>query len=297
MARREDLDETRETVEHVETEPRVAPPPGAAPPGDPELEQGVVHENEVIRRRADGSIERDQVRQVQRRRLPTDNAALWLLLLLLLAAAGLGAWWYFTQATTAEVPAVEGLTVDEATARLSEEGLRADVSTEPSDAREGTVFEQDPAAGTEVDEGSTVALGVSGGPEERPVPNAVGLTEATARDRLVAAGFEVTTREVFADDEPGTVVAQSPAAGADAADGATVTINVSKGTGEVDVPNVVGMSRSEAEAELESAKLEVNAVEVPSIEPEGTVVAQNPAAGTAKQGSTVRINVSSGELP
>ena len=35
----------------------------------------------------------------------------------------------------------------------------------------------------------------------------------------------------------------------------------------------------------------------PSIEPEGTVVAQNPAGGTAKQGSTVRVNVSSGVAP
>ena len=62
----------------------------------------------------------------------------------------------------------------------------------------------------------------------------------------------------------------------------------------VDVPDVVGLSRSEAEDELSSAGFEVNAVEVPSVEPEGTVVAQNPTGGQAREGSSVRINVSTG---
>jgi beta-lactam-binding protein with PASTA domain len=54
------------------------------------------------------------------------------------------------------------------------------------------------------------------------------------------------------------------------------------------------MSRAEAETELESAKLVANAVVVPSDQPEGTVVAQNPTGGQLRQGETVRINVSQG---
>ena len=273
------------------------PPPPGPPPGEPELEQAVVQEHETIRPRADGAIERDVVRHEQRRRLSGDRLAWILLLLLLLAAAAAGAWWYVTQEDTRDVPAVEGLAESEAVARVEERNLDADVTRAPSDAPEGTVFAQDPAAGSEVDEGSSVRLSVSGGPEQSPVPNAVGMTEAVARDRLVAAGFEVQTREVFSEDEPGTVVAQEPAAGARAAEGSSVTINVSKGTGEVDVPDVVGLGQAEAEAELESAGLQANVVEVPSVEPEGTVVAQNPAGGTAKQGSSVRVNVSNGTLP
>ena len=117
--------------------------------------------------------------------------------------------------------------------------------------------------------------------------------ETLIDDRLVAAGFQVETREVFSERESGTVVRQEPAAGADAADGSTVTIVVSKGTGLVDPPNVVGLSRAEAEAELSSAGLEANIVEVPSAEAEGTVVAQNPPAGQARQGSAVRLNFAS----
>ncbi len=40
--------------------------------------------------------------------------------------------------------------------------------------------------------------------------------------------------------------------------------------------------------------IEANVVEVPSDEPAGTVVAQNPVGGQAQQGSTVRLNVSRG---
>ena len=90
------------------------------------------------------------------------------------------------------------------------------------------------------------------------------------------------------------IVISAPGDSRGAADGASVTIAVSKGTGLVDVPNVVGLSRGEAEAEISSAKLEANVVEVPSTDPAGTVVAQNPVGGQAREGSTVRLNVSQG---
>jgi eukaryotic-like serine/threonine-protein kinase len=285
----EDHDRDETIVEHVET----AGPP-AAPLAAPEVEEAVVHESETIRQRPDGAVERDVVRHEQRRRMSGDRIALLLVLLALLVAAGLGAWWYFAQEDPTSVPSVEGLSVDQAVARLQDEDLKSDIVNQPSDAPEGTVFDQNPDAGAEVDEGSTVQVLVSGGPETKPVPNAVGLPEAEARDRLVSAGFQVRTREVFSDKPEGTVVAQEPAAGAEGDEGGVVTINVSKGSAQVDVPSVVGLDRAEAENEIESAGLRANVVVVPSVEPEGTVVAQNPAGGTLREGSTVRLNVSSG---
>lgn len=290
---RDHTSDTEETiVERVEDAP---PPPPVPPPGGPaDVEDAVVRENEVVRTRPDGSIERDAVRQEERRRRPMERLWPWLLLLLLLVLGGLGAAWYFTQEDTREVPNVEGLRLEQAVSELQEEGFQTDITTEPNDAAEGTVFAQSPSAGTEADEGSTVDLRVSGGAETAAIPNAVGLSETEARDRLVEAGFQVETREVFSEREPGTVVSQEPSAGAEAEPGATVTIEVSKGTGMVEVPSVVGLTRGEAEDELTSAGFEVNAVEVPSVEPEGTVVAQNPSAGQAREGSSVRINVSTG---
>ena len=293
MADPEDSDRDETIVEHVETAGSPVPPP-AAPLGAPDVEEAVVRESETIRQRPDGAVERDVVRHEQRRRMSGDRIALLLVLLALLIAAGLGAWWYFTQEDPTSVPSVEGLTVDQAVARLQDEDLKSDIVNQPSDAPEGTVFDQNPDAGAKVDEGSTVQVLVSGGPETTPVPNAVGLPEAEARDRLVSAGFQVRTREVFSDKPEGTVVAQEPAAGAEGDEGGVVTINVSKGSAQVDVPSVVGLDQAEAENEIESANLRANVVVVPSVEPEGTVVAQNPAGGTLREGSTVRLNVSSG---
>ena len=62
----------------------------------------------------------------------------------------------------------------------------------------------------------------------------------------------------------------------------------------MEVPNVVGMTRGQAEAELSNARLEANVVEVPSDEPVGTVVAQNPVGGQVQQGTAIRLNVSAG---
>jgi len=283
------------TIERTTVEQGAVPPgaPVGGPPGA-DVEEAVVRESETIRQREDGTIERDTIRQEERRRSPTERIGLALAVLLLLLAAAGAAYWYFTQEQTTEVPSVQGLPVDRAVSELQDENLEADIVTEANDAEEGTVFAQNPAAGTEVDEDSSVRINVSGGPDSTPVPNAVGLGEAEARDRLVGAGFQVRTNEVFSDREPGSVVSQQPAAGAELTDGETVTISVSKGTGLVEVPNVVGLSRGEAEAELSSAKLEANVVEVPSDQPEGSVVAQNPVGGQLRQGSAVRLNVSAG---
>jgi serine/threonine-protein kinase len=204
--------------------------------------------------------------------------------------------WYLVAGggSTTHVPAVVGLPADEAAGRLEADGFAVARSTAASDAPEGSVFAQDPTADSEADEGSTVSISISSGPDTVAVPNAVGLQEAEARDRLVDAGFEVESEEVFSDREPGTVSAQSPNAGADAARGSAVTIQVSQGSGLVEVPNVVGMTRGQAEAELSNAELEANVVQVPSDDPVGTVVAQNPVGGQVQQGSTIRLNVSAG---
>jgi serine/threonine-protein kinase len=127
------------------------------------------------------------------------------------------------------------------------------------------------------------------------VPNAVGFSEAAGRDRLVSAGFKVTETRVFNEQRAGQVISQNPAAGSKAAKGASVAISVSKGTGVVIVPNVVGQSLGDAETALAKAGLKGNVqLHVPSAQPTGTVVAQNPPGGQAKRGSTVQLNVSTG---
>ena len=105
----------------------------------------------------------------------------------------------------------------------------------------------------------------------------------------------VNVVDVFSDEqEEGRVIAQSPAAGEEAEPDSTIRINVSKGPGTVTVPDLVGLARADAESRLDELGLEANVVEVPSAQPRGTVVAQNPTAGEARVGSAVRLNVSTG---
>jgi serine/threonine-protein kinase len=273
--------------------PHEPPLPGDAPPG-PVAPRRVYEEERVVtdeRGKTLRVVERTE--EPPRRRGP--NLVPALLVVLGLVLGGLVVAWYLTREDTASVPSVIGSTADEAVSRVEAEGLVADVENRPGDAPDGTVIEQDPQGGAEADEGSTVRIVVSSGPETRPLPNAVGLDETAARDRLAAAGYEVEVTEVFSDERPrGTVVSQDPPAGRQVAEGETVRLEVSKGPEFVQLPSLVGRSADSAETELEQLGLQANVVEVPSREPAGTVVAQHPGAGRARVGSTVRLNASKG---
>lgn len=73
---------------------------------------------------------------------------------------------------------------------------------------------------------------------------------------------------------------------------ATTTAPTTTAAELVRVPDVVGTTSSEATATLRDAGFEANVVPVPSDQPSGQVVAQDPAAGTeAAEGSRVRLNV------
>ncbi|MGH2572388.1 MAG: PBP1A family penicillin-binding protein [Actinomycetota bacterium] len=130
------------------------------------------------------------------------------------------------------------------------------------------------------------------------VPNVVGLMEQEAEDVLADADFTAIPQEVESHEPPGTVVAQSPTAGARVTLGSGVTIFVSNGRGpppekRIRVPDVVGLEEQEAKKILRDAGFKVAVVEVPSDpQDEGKVVAQEPPGGSRrKRGSTVTIFV------
>ena len=125
------------------------------------------------------------------------------------------------------VPNVVGETQEDAFARLREEGLSPAARERPSSEPVDTVIEQTPAAGQEVEEGSTVTIFVSNG-QVREVPDVTGLPQSEAEADLRDAGFGVSvrTRETDQPDEDGTVLSQSPRGGVERREGATVTITV-----------------------------------------------------------------------
>ena len=125
------------------------------------------------------------------------------------------------------VPNVVGETQEDAFARLREEGLSPAARERPSSEPVDTVIEQTPAAGQEVEEGSTVTIFVSNG-KVREVPDVTGLPQSEAEADLRDAGFGVSvrTRETDQPDEDGTVLSQSPRGGVERREGATVTLTV-----------------------------------------------------------------------
>ena len=244
-------------------------------------------------------VEEEIVEEVPPRRPPL----LWpyLLALLVLVLAGLAALWYFTQEDDPEtkpVPGVVRLQEGDAVQRLRDDGFEVQIERGRSDeAEQGIVFDQRPEVGAEIEEGDTVTIVVSQGPATIEVPEVTGLPADRAEGLLRDAGFAVNRAQVFSEEPPGTVVAQDPAAGERAARESDVRINVSRGTGRVQVPDVVGRTAAEAGSILRRAGLGTpNVVVVPSQAPENEVVAQNPAAGTeARRGARIRINVSRGD--
>ena len=216
----------------------------------------------------------------------------WLLAFLVLVLGGLGAYVYFAQADESTVPAVVGEPQERAEARVREAGLEPQSEPKESARPRGIVLEQSPDAGAEVDEGATVLLTVSSGTPRETVPDVVGVTTGEAIASLKDAGFEADVSEAFSDKRVGEVVRQQPEAGGNLKEGSTVALTVSKGREPVTVPDVVGATSEAATATLKQAGLESNPVAVPSEEPAGTVVAQNPGPGkSAKRGDTVRLNV------
>src|SRR5215210_2422031 len=131
------------------------------------------------------------------------------------------------------------------------------------------------------------------------VPFVEGQVEALARQNILNSGLRVEVeRRHNADVRKGYVFDQQPGAGEKIARGNKVTLFVSMGLPFVVIPDVVGKSQDDATALLEGQHLGVDPHTVPSNQPEGTVVAQDPGAGErVQENSVVRINVASGPQP
>ncbi len=90
-----------------------------------------------------------------------------------------------------EVPDLVGASESDAKVALSQRGLSSDVTPRQSERPEGQVIGQDPSAGEEIEEGSTVTLVVSSGPGEASIPPLRGQPANAATKQLEELGFTV----------------------------------------------------------------------------------------------------------
>lgn len=143
------------------------------------------------------------------------------------------------------------------------------------------------------------AMALGGNQEMVNVPDVSNKPIAEARSELQAAGFTIGTEtEVYNPDvEAGNVVSTDPAAGVQAAKGSSVNITISKGTEQVTVPHLRGMSADEAQRVLASYGLngqQGDTVFSDDVE-ENRVAQQDIAAGTtAYKGDTITFHLSKG---
>ncbi len=187
------------------------------------------------------------------------------------------------------LPDLRNLQATDAVSQLDGLKLKHKIVSVNSTRNTGTVISTTPAAGASVDEGSTVVLKVSKGPQPIAVPNVVGESVESATSQLQGAGFAVATKVVDATDPKGTVVDQSPAAGTSQAPGTTITLSVSRGPKTSGVPDVTSQKQSDAIATLQASGFKARVVSQPTNDPnsDGVVLTQNPIGGTPEPPGTV----------
>ncbi|MFF0595901.1 Stk1 family PASTA domain-containing Ser/Thr kinase [Streptomyces antibioticus] len=198
-----------------------------------------------------------------------------------------------TGAPKVAVPSVLGKTLDEAKRILEADKYGFDVETkeEVSTEEAGTVLDQDPNLGEEVEKGSKVTLTIAKAVEKATVPDVSGKScdEAKAQmqqNNLTGNCVEVDTQD---QNQVGKVISTSPSIGSQADKGSTVQIQIGKST-QTQVPgNLQGMSLKDAKQALQNAGLTVGTI-TGSQDDDATVFNSDPAPGTqVNRGQTVNL--------
>ena len=166
--------------------------------------------------------------------------------------------------TLAVVPDVTGLSQADAVAALEAQGLlvvetiRDDDSVPAGSVVSWIVTEQpNLLAGSQVLNGTQVAITVSGGPVLRAVPNLIGRSEADALAELAAVQLVAQRNDdVFSGDiAAGLVAAQEPQPAVQLSRGDVVAFSVSKGPETVELPRLIGLNLADAQKQLTEAGL------------------------------------------
>jgi serine/threonine-protein kinase len=249
--------------------------------------------------------EYDDGDDVERRR-GGPRASVLILLALLVILLGVGAYVLFksnlfeSAPQQVQVPNVIGMTEDQARAAIGDAGLSVDAPDFRPDENpdsNGKVLDQDPNRDQYVDPGTSIHLTISSGLPQVDVPFLVGATQDEARNRLRTAKLDPQFETKESDEPQGQVLATSPEGGQTVDQNSVVTVTISKGPHEV--PDVVGLNRSDAIKQILDAGFTYSfRGDDKSTEPKGTVTDQLPAAGKPQpQGTEIVLFVSTYEPP
>jgi serine/threonine-protein kinase len=160
----------------------------------------------------------------------------------------------------------------------------------------GNVISVSPPAGKEVAPDGKLTVVLSKGHAPVEIPELKGATFKDASDQLRALGFkpERAKLDVFSNDVPAKMVVKTnPGAGQDAAFGSVVKITISRGPILATVPQLLGLTLSEAQGRLDDAHLEFS-INGP-VRGGDVVVAQTPDPGARVPLETTTVELTFGK--
>lgn len=216
-----------------------------------------------------------------------------------------------------KVPQLSHMTISEASRKASSMGLRLQLENRfySPDVPHGQVLAQYPVAGATVRRQWPVRVTESLGAQQVSIPDVRGAGERAASINLRRLGLELgTVGHVNLPGPAGTVVAQTPAPGAEGVDRPRVSILLNDGPDEASsgyvMPSLVGLTIAGAYARAGAAGLriisaeDVTPVAAPTPTPPpatptpvaaltpGIIVAQSPVAGhRVARGDTVQLSL------
>ncbi|MCT9144381.1 Stk1 family PASTA domain-containing Ser/Thr kinase [Streptomyces violarus] len=163
-----------------------------------------------------------------------------------------------TGAPKVAVPSVVGDIIDDARATLEGDKYQFKVETKPEESPEdpGTVLEQNPRLGEEVEKGSTITLTIAKAEEKSTVPDVLGQSCDQAKAQMTANNLvgnctEVDTQD---DNQVGKVIQTTPQSGSSVDRNSSVNIQIGKKEQQkVRVPQVVGQTVGQAKQTLAQA--------------------------------------------
>jgi serine/threonine-protein kinase len=191
------------------------------------------------------------------------------------------------------MPSVTGQPLEQAEQTVQADGLKLAKPTAETSASipAGVVISTNPVAYQQWPKNKPVQLVVSSG---QPLPNFVGQQLATAEAWAAAGGYSINPVANNTSTYPaGIVISQSPGQDTPITSGEVVTLQVStgqggqSGQGEVPIPNVHGMSASEAESLLQAAGFNVQVSQGLF----GQNVTSYSPTGRAPPGTTITITI------
>ncbi|WP_024614606.1 Stk1 family PASTA domain-containing Ser/Thr kinase [Clostridium sp. Ade.TY] len=216
---------------------------------------------------------------------------------LVLAILGVGGYFMLSgnKAKEVIVPNFVGMNIKDAQEKATSLKINLSIKSVKSNEKEGTIINSNPKAGEKINEGSTVEVEVSS-EEKITMPNLVEDKLSDAKAKLESLGIKnIIVQEDYSDSiASGNVMTQTPEQGQEVTKESSVTLTVSKGkkVETVEVPNVNGLSESEARNKLAGFNVNVETKTTTDKTLDGKVIGQNPSAGTSvNKGSTITLAI------